>query len=93
MTSKVVVWVAALVAVAGVIVPTVESLHIPGFVNGKPVRQFLDHIWMPESKADDCPLYEEKYFDNLVNHFDNSATTYKQVSCNPLLYVCHFEKY
>jgi pimeloyl-ACP methyl ester carboxylesterase len=62
---------------AGIIV-TVNSLHIPGFVNGKPLRYHLDSLWAPEVDVSTCPV-KEYWFDQIIDHFDsNDNTTWKQ---------------
>jgi hypothetical protein len=64
---------------AGVIV-TVNSLHIPGFVNGKPLRHFLDNLLVPDSQVDiDGCGVEEKWFTQKVDQFNaNDTRTYQQ---------------
>jgi hypothetical protein len=57
---------------AGIIV-TVNSLHIPGFVNGKPLRYHLDKLWVPDEQVDtvNCPV-KELWFNQTVDHFNSS---------------------
>uniref|UniRef100_A0AC35FN31 Serine carboxypeptidase S28 n=1 Tax=Panagrolaimus sp. PS1159 TaxID=55785 RepID=A0AC35FN31_9BILA len=76
MASKAVVFCLFL---AGVIV-TVNSLHIPGFVNGKPLRHFLDNLLVPDSQVDiDGCGVQEKWFTQKVDQFNaNDTRTYQQ---------------
>jgi hypothetical protein len=67
MTSKMVV---AFLLLVGSIT-AVNSLHIPGFVNGKPLRYHLDGIRLPGNAAtDNCA--NETWFSQVVDHFDPS---------------------
>jgi hypothetical protein len=64
---------------AGIIV-TVNSLHIPGFVNGKPLRYHLDKLLVPDEQVDTtkCPV-QELWFNQTVDHFNPSDNrTYSQ---------------
>uniref|UniRef100_A0AC34GAF0 Uncharacterized protein n=1 Tax=Panagrolaimus sp. ES5 TaxID=591445 RepID=A0AC34GAF0_9BILA len=56
---------------------TVNSLHIPGFVNGKSLRNYFDKLWAPDNliNLDSCPV-QELWFTQKVDHFnpdDNST--------------------
>jgi hypothetical protein len=71
MASKAVVFCLFL---TGVIV-TVNSLHIPGFVNGKPLRHFLDNLLVPDSEVDiDGCGVQEKWFTQKVDQFNATDT-------------------
>uniref|UniRef100_A0AC35FYX5 Uncharacterized protein n=1 Tax=Panagrolaimus sp. PS1159 TaxID=55785 RepID=A0AC35FYX5_9BILA len=67
MTSKMVV---AFLLLVGSIT-AVNSLHIPGFVNGKPLRYHLDGIRLPGNAATD-KCTKETWFSQVVDHFDPS---------------------
>uniref|UniRef100_A0A914PLY9 Uncharacterized protein n=1 Tax=Panagrolaimus davidi TaxID=227884 RepID=A0A914PLY9_9BILA len=61
----------------------VNSLHIPGFVKGKPLRHHLDNIRLPENAAlDKCAI--EFYFTQIVDHFDptNKDTWQQRIQLN-----------
>uniref|UniRef100_A0AC34GX93 C-type lectin domain-containing protein n=1 Tax=Panagrolaimus sp. ES5 TaxID=591445 RepID=A0AC34GX93_9BILA len=76
MTSNLAVFCCFLLA--GIV--TVNSLHIPGFVNGKPLRVYLDNLLVPNSQVDiaGCPV-KELWFTQKVDQFNASDTrTYQQ---------------
>uniref|UniRef100_A0AC34FIU1 Serine carboxypeptidase S28 family protein n=1 Tax=Panagrolaimus sp. ES5 TaxID=591445 RepID=A0AC34FIU1_9BILA len=59
---------------------SVNSLHISGFVNGKPLRVHLDNLLVPNSQVDlsQCP-FQEQWFTQKVDHFNASdSRTYQQ---------------
>jgi hypothetical protein len=56
-------------------ITAVNSLHIPGFVNGKPLRYHLDGIRLPgNADVDKCAneTFRETWFSQVVDHFDSS---------------------
>uniref|UniRef100_A0A914ZAV0 Uncharacterized protein n=1 Tax=Panagrolaimus superbus TaxID=310955 RepID=A0A914ZAV0_9BILA len=69
---------------AGIFV-TVNSLHIPGFVNGKPLREYLDNLLVPNSQVDiaGCPV-QELWFTQIVDHFnpDDNSTWLQRYQLN-----------
>ena len=61
-------------------VASVYSLHIPGFINGKPMRRHLEEIMYPEIKDDGCDFVKEYNFTAKVDNFNESNTdTWDQV--------------
>jgi hypothetical protein len=57
------------------VIVTVNSLNIPGFVNGKPLRYHLDKLLVPDEQVDtvNCPV-QTLWFNQTVDHFNSSDT-------------------
>ncbi|KAE9546350.1 hypothetical protein FO519_010438, partial [Halicephalobus sp. NKZ332] len=53
-------------------VASVHSLHIPGFINGKPLRYHLEDMLYPEIKDTDCSFVKEEWFNATVDNFNSS---------------------
>ena len=59
---------------------TAYSLHIPGFINGKPMRRYLEDMLYPEIADVDCSFVQELNFTAKVDNFNNDNTdTWNQV--------------
>ncbi|KAE9549786.1 hypothetical protein FO519_006994, partial [Halicephalobus sp. NKZ332] len=54
------------------LVASVNSLFIPGFINGKPLRHHLDDTLYPEIKDTDCSFVKEEWFNATVDNFNSS---------------------
>uniref|UniRef100_A0AC34G949 Uncharacterized protein n=1 Tax=Panagrolaimus sp. ES5 TaxID=591445 RepID=A0AC34G949_9BILA len=65
---------------------TVNSLHIPGFVNGKSLRNYFDKLWVPDNliNLDSCPVQElwftQKRYQLNDQFFDNATV-------NPVIFL------
>ena len=56
------------------------SIFIPGFINGKPMRHYLEDMLYPEIRDTDCSFVKEYNFTAKVDNFNDSNTdTWNQV--------------
>ena len=61
-------------------VASAYSLHISGFVKGKPMRHYLEEIMYPEIRNSECGYVREYNFTAKVDNFNESNTdTWDQV--------------
>uniref|UniRef100_A0A914Y658 Uncharacterized protein n=1 Tax=Panagrolaimus superbus TaxID=310955 RepID=A0A914Y658_9BILA len=72
MTSKIVA--AFLILTFGSNFASVNSLHFPGFINGKPLRNYLDKFRIPNNAAAAGDCAAESMFSQIVDHFNPNNT-------------------